>query len=89
MSLNLPEQFYTATVEAHPGEPVIQNGMVTVSVPVKQGATPWHDYYNLRAQTKFIGALDTNTALESLKPGMSVYIWVEGSDVTYASPVYK
>lgn len=89
MSVDLPKRFYFATVEAHPGEPVIQDGMVTVSVPVKQGNTPWSDYYNLQAGTKFIGALDNKTALESLKAGMNVYIWVEGSDVTYASPVYK
>jgi hypothetical protein len=63
--------------------------MATVSVPVKQGNTPWHDYYNIQAQTKFIGAIDDKTALESLKPGMNVYIWVEGNEVKFASPVYK
>jgi hypothetical protein len=89
MSVDLPKRFYLATVEAHPGEPVIQNGMVTVSVPVKQGSTPWSDYYNIQVGTKFIHAPDNQAALESLKPGMNLYIWVEGSDVTHASPVYK
>lgn len=91
--MDLPKTFYFATVDA-PADapanaPAAQNDSVTLSVRVNENGSVRTDRYTLTATSHFMGGVEDKVAFAHLKPGMNVYIWTEGAEVKYASPIYR